>query len=183
MEQSLYGIRGIVTDSITGDPLEARVEISGHDVDSSHVYSFLPVGNYHRYLYQGNYDLTFSKTGYHSKTISANVVNKSTVVQDVQLVPISFVDVNQINSIQAVFNAVPNPAKEQLQFNYQLIENTREHELVICDELGKIIDNIQLNESIGTIEISLKSFSAGVYYYSIKSGNSMTKAKKLIVVK
>ena len=89
-----------------------RVEISGHDVDSSHVYSFLPVGNYHRYLYQGNYDIIFSKTGYHSKTISANVVNKSTVVQDVQLVPISFVDVNQINSIQACLLYTSDAADE-----------------------------------------------------------------------
>ncbi len=183
MEQSLYGIRGIVTDSITGDPLKARVEISGHDVDSSHVYSYLPIGNYHRYLYQGNYDITFSKTGYHSKTINANIVNNSTVVQDVQLVPISFVAIDQINSIQAVINAVPNPAKEQLQFNYQIAENAEKSDLVIWDEMGKIVEVIQLENSKGVINYSLKKFSAGIYYYSIKSENSLTKGKKLIVIK
>ena len=40
MEQSLFGLRGIVTDSITGEPLNAKVEIYNHDVDSSHVFSF-----------------------------------------------------------------------------------------------------------------------------------------------
>ena len=48
--QSLFGLRGTVTDSIT-NPLKVRVN-SGHDIDSSHVYSNLPIGNYHRYLYQ-----------------------------------------------------------------------------------------------------------------------------------
>ena len=38
MEQSLYGLRGIITDSITGLPLKAKVEIIGHDEDSSHVF-------------------------------------------------------------------------------------------------------------------------------------------------
>ena len=98
MEQSLYGIRGIVTDSITGDPLKAKVEIIGHDMDNSFIYSSLPVGNYHRYLYQGNYDLTFSKAGYYSKTISANILNNSIVVEDVQLAQNIFVNVNEIDN-------------------------------------------------------------------------------------
>ena len=50
MHQSLFGLRGIITDSITDLPLKARVEILGFDLDSSHVYSNLPIGNYHRYL-------------------------------------------------------------------------------------------------------------------------------------
>ena len=89
MEQSLYGLRGTVTDSITGTPLQAKVEILGHDVDSSHVYSNLPVGNYHRYLIQANYDITFSKTGYYTKTINATILNNTPSIEDVQLVPIN----------------------------------------------------------------------------------------------
>ena len=88
IEQSLYGIRGIITDSISGIPLKAKVEIIGHDTDSSHVYSSLPIGNYHRYLYQGNYNITFSKNGYHSKTINRTILNNSTNIQDIKLIPI-----------------------------------------------------------------------------------------------
>jgi len=98
MEQSLYGLRGIITDSITGVPLKAKVEIANHDIDSSHVYSKLPVGNYHRYIYQGNYAFTFSKTGYHSKTINASVLNNNTTTLNVQLVPINSVSVQEINN-------------------------------------------------------------------------------------
>ena len=87
MEQSLYGIRGIVTDSITGVPLKAKIEITGHDLDSSHVYSNLPIGNYHRHIFQGNYNLTFSKNGYYPKTINATILNNDIVIEDVQLLP------------------------------------------------------------------------------------------------
>ncbi|MAO71112.1 MAG: hypothetical protein CMD02_01210 [Flavobacteriales bacterium] len=103
MEQSLFGLRGTVTDSITGNPLKVRVEISGHDIDSSHVYSNLPIGNYHRYLYQGNYNITFSKVGYHSKTKNVTILNNSTLIENVQLVPVNFVSINDVSSDESKF--------------------------------------------------------------------------------
>lgn len=96
MEGSLHGIRGIVTDSISGLPIKCRIEIIGHDIDSSHVYSSLPIGNYHRYLYQGNYNITFSKSGYYSKTINVNILNNNITIEDIQLVPINFVGIDEI---------------------------------------------------------------------------------------
>jgi len=88
MEQSLNGVRGLITDSLTGQPLRAKVFITGHDVDSSHVYSSLPVGNYHRYLYTGNYNITFSAPCYKDKTIlNVNLTNGNVNVLNVQLTP------------------------------------------------------------------------------------------------
>ena len=128
MEQALFGIRGIVTDSITGFPLSAKVEITGHDIDSSHVYSSLPVGNYHRYLYQGNYNLTFSKLGYYPKTIAASIQNNATIVQDVQLVPMGPVALTNLNS--AVFlQASPNPANQLVNISYNSTEFTIQNQL------------------------------------------------------
>ena len=106
MEQSLFGLRGIITDSITGLPIKARVEIANHDIDSSHVYSSLPIGNYHRYIYQGNYAFTFSKSGYHSKTINASVLNNNTSYLNVQLVPINFVNVDEIKKGDKIIESI-----------------------------------------------------------------------------
>ena len=106
MEQSLYGLRGIITDSITGAPIKAKVEVLNHDIDSSHVYSSLPVGNYHRYIYQGNYSFLFSKSGYHSKTINASVLNNNTSFLNVQLVPINSVSINDIKQNKKVKKSV-----------------------------------------------------------------------------
>ena len=87
MEQCLYGIRGIITDSCTGLPIKALISISSHDVDSSQVYSSLPVGNYHRPIGAGTWTMTVSALGYQSKTISGlTTVDKSTIVQNVTLV-------------------------------------------------------------------------------------------------
>lgn len=106
MEQSLYGLRGIITDSVTGLPIKARVEIANHDVDSSHIYSSLPIGNYHRYIYQGNYSFTFSKSGYHSKTINASILNNNTTYLNVQLVPINFVNIEEIDLSEKITKSI-----------------------------------------------------------------------------
>ncbi len=104
MHQSLFGLRGIITDSITDLPLKARVEILGFDLDSSHVYSNLPIGNYHRYLIQGNYDVTFLKEGYHPKTINTTILNNNTTIEDIQLVPINNnpTSINEITDVNTI---------------------------------------------------------------------------------
>jgi PKD repeat protein len=86
MEQSFYGVRGIVTDSVTGQPLRAKVRIIGHDIDSSEVYANLPVGDYHRLIKSGEYVFTFSAPGYITKTIgNVTVSDKNTTWLNVQL--------------------------------------------------------------------------------------------------
>ncbi len=86
IKQVTYGVRGTVTDSLTGEPLKAMVYITGHDKDSSMVFTSLPVGNYHRLLKAGTYNLTFIADGYMEKTISnVTVQDLSTVRLDVKL--------------------------------------------------------------------------------------------------
>ncbi len=92
IEESLYGIRGIVTDSCTGQPILAKVFANSYDQanDSSHVYSTLPAGNYHKYVNTGTYSLTFSSIGYQLKTINGiSVVNGNATIQNVVLTPIA----------------------------------------------------------------------------------------------
>ncbi len=81
LEEVTYGVRGIVTDTITGAPLRAQVFISNHDKDSSMVFSSLPVGNYHRLLKAGTYNLTFIADGYLPKTYRNVVVTDKNVVR------------------------------------------------------------------------------------------------------
>ncbi len=119
IEQSLFGLRGIIKDSITGNPLKARIEINNHDIDSSHIYSTLPIGNYHRYLYQGNYNVTFSKSGYYPKTINTSIFNNSSTIKDVQLAPINLTPTyiseeitnNKYNLLIDVLGRKKNPTK------------------------------------------------------------------------
>ena len=126
MQQTLFGLRGIVTDSITGNGLKAKVEILSHDIDSSHIYSNIPIGNYHRHLYQGNYNITFSKNGYYPKTINASVLNNNITIEDVQLVPFSttqFGEINNLKNAASIFDLLGRPSNKKS--NIQIIKTKK----------------------------------------------------------
>ncbi len=77
MEQALYGFHGIITNGCTGEPMVAKIELVGHDRDGSEVYSSADVGDYHRPVYAGTYDVMITAPGfdtvlYTNKTINNN---------------------------------------------------------------------------------------------------------------
>lgn len=89
MEQCLYGIHGVVTDSITGIPIKAMVFVKNYDMDSSMVFTRLPYGNYYRPIASGTRTLEYSAPGYVTKTISGiQTSNYTTTTQNVQLRPL-----------------------------------------------------------------------------------------------
>jgi len=88
MEQVLYGIRGQVTDSSTGLPLQARIELVNHDADSSWVYSDIKTGFYFRPAAQGVYTARVSSYGYKTKTINTvQVFNMQAITLNIELEP------------------------------------------------------------------------------------------------
>ena len=90
LEEGLHGIRGIVTDSATGLPIAATVTVVGHDIDNSQVYTDPDVGNYHRMIEPGTYDLEFTAPGFVAKTVSnISTTYTSAVRIDVALAPLT----------------------------------------------------------------------------------------------
>lgn len=86
MNQCLKGIHGVVTDSISGQPIEATVTVVGHDQDYSVVESHLPAGDYHRPIKGGTYTVRFTANGYYPKEYTVTVVDGQTANLNVQLV-------------------------------------------------------------------------------------------------
>jgi PKD repeat protein len=77
MKQALYGFHGVVTNACTGEPMVAKIELVGHDRDGSEVYSSADVGDYHRPVYAGTFDILITAPGfdtvlYENQTISNN---------------------------------------------------------------------------------------------------------------
>jgi hypothetical protein len=61
----------------------------------------MPVGNYHRYISEGNYELSFSKSGYQTKIINASVFSNESTVIDVQLSPLNTVGIVEEESFES----------------------------------------------------------------------------------
>lgn len=72
IEQSLIGVRGIVTDQATGTPLNATISVVGRAHD---IYSDPSIGDYHRMLLPGTYTMRFDSAGKESRQIPGVVVN------------------------------------------------------------------------------------------------------------
>jgi hypothetical protein len=70
LENALYGIHGLVRDAQTDGPVPAKVFISGHDIDSSQIYSDTLTGRFIRLLAPGTWNLTFSANGYRDTTLN-----------------------------------------------------------------------------------------------------------------
>ena len=72
MEKTEDGVRGVVTDASTGDPLEAMVTCTEFGLP---VYADPTVGDYQKNLLPGTYTLKFSANGYRDSTISGVTVS------------------------------------------------------------------------------------------------------------
>jgi len=137
LEQSLNGLHGCVTDSLTGQPLKVRIFITGHDADSSHVFSGALHGDYYRYLPTGTYALTFSSAGYQSKTVTGiSVVQGQAHCLDVALRPDAFT----VNGQVVYDNSLYSPAGEG--------------KVYLLDTLGVLLDSLQ-TDSLGYFSLSL----------------------------
>ena len=78
------GVRGIVTDTMTGAPVRARVTPMPTDFPCY----CDTIGDYHRYLRPGTYDLVFAANGYATKTVTGVVVGTDSATRiDVMMVP------------------------------------------------------------------------------------------------
>ena len=85
---ALRGIRGIITDIETAQPVDAVVRVIGIDHD---IYTDPDVGDYHRILLPGTYDIEFSSEGYVTKRMNDIVVNDHHATRlDIQLMRESY---------------------------------------------------------------------------------------------
>jgi hypothetical protein len=66
METCLIGVRGVVTDAASGAPLSATIWVTGRNHP---VYTDPDVGDYHRMLLPGTYELRFEAAGYDVVTV------------------------------------------------------------------------------------------------------------------
>lgn len=85
IEETFYGIRGIVTDE-NENPLQATISIADHDIDNSEIVTDPTTGDYHRMIDDGTYNLTFTVAGYTPITVN----NISVTDNEITIVDVMF---------------------------------------------------------------------------------------------
>ncbi len=200
-EEATEGIHGIITDSVTGEPIEAEVFIEGHDERNTQVYSDLPNGDYHRLLAAGSWHLQYSKEGYQTKTLQFELEQDETINQNVQLVPLSILppqvdfvvndtapdcsgQIHFINLTQAVgdvtyawdfgdgsVSSIENPVHTYYQNGSYTISLTAENENGTDTETKTAYLQINLTEMDSVHNASLCEPSGSMTLEAFSSGN------------
>lgn len=153
------GIHGIVTDSTTGEPLQALVYITNHDLDHSYVETTLPYGDYHRPIKAGQYTVTYSAEGYLPKTIVTTVADGEKLVQNVQLT--KSVGLQEHDNRISVY---PNPAHDYI--TVELSDNTKIDYIQLYDMQGRLVESFP-ETSLQTTRLDVRNLPSGTYILHI----------------
>jgi hypothetical protein len=164
MEQCIYGLHGDVTNVANGNPVRAKIFISGHDMDSSHVYSDSVSGYYSRLLIAGEYDLIVSADGYVPKGIpNITIENRNTLWLDIKLDSLTS-GIRGNPELDMNLHIYPNPTGGRIQLSSYSDVN-RVIDLELIDPRGSIIwkdrRSFTAGENIHTL--NLEDLSPGVY--------------------
>jgi len=162
LENALYGIHGFVSNASTHSPVPAKVFISGHDKDSSQVYSDTLSGTFVRFLSPGSWNLTFSAVGYRDTTINNVIVvsgQKTDLTVEMSPLPAGIEPVN----ITTHLLVYPNPATDFI--NVILPEKVYGMmNLRITDLAGMLVSDYNTEVIQGVpVLIDIKSISSGTY--------------------
>ncbi|OUR91296.1 hypothetical protein A9Q87_10950 [Flavobacteriales bacterium 34_180_T64] len=85
MKQANYGFQGIVSDE-SGNPIAAKISISGHDALNSWITSNSDLGDYYRLIEGGTYTVTYEAPGYITQNNSVTVTDNTTSVENVIMI-------------------------------------------------------------------------------------------------
>jgi hypothetical protein len=190
IKECLYGVRGIVTDSVSGLPLKAKIRVQGREYmsDSTSIFSDTTCGDYHRMLPTGTYTLTFKAPNHYPKTISGVYAKMdSTTILNVKLRPISTgISGTETPISFSLSQNYPNPFNPTTNIKYQIANNLpRQVTLKIYDILGKeAMTLVNERQSPGLYEIQFdgSKLSSGIYFYKLTAGD-FSDVKSMILIK
>ena len=187
IEESLKGIRGIVTDGQNNHPLRAKIEVQS--IPSSPVFSDSAVGDYHRFILPGTYNLIISAAGYFPDTV-ANVVVTDTAVtylnialqQNTVFVP------NELRVQQHEFSVLQNyqnPFNPTTAIGFSLLavgNVSLKVYNILGQEVAVLLNNETMEAGKHSISFDASNLAGGVYLYRLTT-ESTSQAQKMIITK
>ncbi|MCM1168321.1 MAG: T9SS type A sorting domain-containing protein [Bacteroides sp.] len=187
MKEAMYGIRGRVCDSLSGEPLRAMVSVEGHDKDSSQVYSSALHGMFYRPMAAGRYDLRFSAPGYVDKVVpDVEVRDFSAVGCNVLLVRIPQQDTTgggdtvASQAVESVsdYRISPNPAQDHLVVEADFPFAVRAVYAVSGREMKRT--GTGREQWANRHELRVSSFASGIYVVEVRAQSGQVRRLKFI---
>lgn len=168
IEQVFSGIQGFVFDAITEHPIEATIEIAGHDHDHSEVFSSAETGEFYRLTNLDTCTLKITAQGYITQYIRIDISGKRFNNLEIPLVPTT-----------AEFTLYPDPFSDKI--NIMLPDTVAdEATILLFDISGRKVHSVTVPVSGSLICVNeLNRLKSGIYLVKIIYGSQMIKAKLL----
>ncbi len=173
INQALFGVNGFVTDT-DDNPINAKITVVGHDVDSSFVRT-QENGVFYRFLKAGTYNFRVQANGYITKTITNVVVNdfEATLLNVVLNKGTSIK-----NSFAASLKIFPNPTNGIITISGHKLDGNTKINIYNLDG-NKVWEQIGINAG-NPNEIDLSFLTNGVYVFSIQTKSGIATQKLII---
>jgi hypothetical protein len=170
LQQALTGIHGQVFDSVSRQPIAAKIFVLDHDTDHSEVYSRLPHGDFYRFLSPGKYNLLVSCENYQPKQLKqVEVKAGEKTVLKIGLVPVK-TDVGiQQNQLLKVY---PNPTDN---FIHIQMEGQVQHWQIV-NAMGQVL----LQGEKLPHKLNVHHWSSGSYFLRV-SGKAIGVSRSFVV--
>lgn len=91
------------------------------------------------------------------------------------------VGINEVDVVQASFNAYPNPATSNLSINYNITGDVNSSFIKVYDVVGKEVSTHRLMNQKGKLNLDVSALKSGVYFYTIYADNQALKTERVIV--
>jgi len=189
IKSARYGINGVVTDAVTGLPVDATVSIAGNtkpvDTDPD-------VGDYYKIVDTGTYSITVSANGYTPQTIDdIAVVWGTPSVVDVALVPIT-VSAPELTTLgQPSLEVWPLPSGSATFIAFSVPAEVGTFELSVIDARGRLIRRLpgsSTAQAAGIVNWDGRDdrgrpVSAGVYFCRLSLDDRPPLSSRIVIAK
>ena len=83
---------------------------------------------------------------------------------------------------EMLFDVYPNPAKDYITINYDVIETTEPLALAVLDATGRLVQTLQLKGAANQVIIETNGIAAGTYHCNLVAGGTVLQTQKVSIV-
>ena len=173
-------LEGNVIDSLTGLSLDGvTVIINSNDANKAMSEA---TGDYKTgQVTSGDFEVTYSKTGYNSQTISVSLDNGTVTIADVVLAPAPDSMTTSIPILEGVeqFTVYPNPFNGNAIVQFALLDLAPSTSIIVKDLLGRSVYQQPITQNEGYLEMG-QEWQAGAYFIQIITDNAVSQPIKIV---